>query len=138
MLNEHLYFLRRHNSGHPWYYVLGGPPLTPKQILASVKRQGYHGYLRDEIATAASRCEPRRSSELRALRSRALDSLRFDLSRYRSAVRELRAHRTSCNDVVCTDAHVAVSLKHNHIFNELAHLAWINDLLTEQRDLFDC
>jgi hypothetical protein len=32
---------------------------------------------------------------------------------------------------------VAISLKHNHLFNELAHLITLHGLLTRQRDLFD-
>jgi len=54
--------------GHSWFYRLGGKPLSPRQILAKVKEEGYRGYLRDDIALADSRCQPRRSQELRVLR----------------------------------------------------------------------
>jgi len=81
-----------YNIGHPWYYVLGGAPLSPKQILAEVRAEGYRGYNRDEIALAASRCEPRRSQDLRALRRLHLDRLSFELSGNRRAARNLRAY----------------------------------------------
>ena len=57
-----------YSPGHPWYYVLGGQPLMPRQILDEVRAEGYRGYNRDEIAQTAGHCEPRRSQELRALR----------------------------------------------------------------------
>jgi len=32
----------------------------------------------------------------------------------------------------------SVSLNHSHLLNDLAHLDWIDDLLSVQLDLFDC
>lgn len=127
-----------YSYGHPWYYVLGGDPLMPKCIRREVRASGYQGYNREEIVIAASRCEPRRSQSLRALRETALIRLRFDLSGYRRAVRELREHRAQTMATKCCDAHVSVGLKLNHLYNEFAHLIWIDELLSEQRDLFDC
>jgi len=37
----------------------------------------------------------------------------------------------------CTDLHSGVSLKHNHLFNDLAHLAELERLIVQQLDLFD-
>jgi hypothetical protein len=129
---------RHYSNGHPWYYVLGGEPLMPKQILGEVRAEGYRGYNRAEIELAASRCEPRRSQDLRALRAVAFKRLRFDLSGYRRAVRNLRKHRTECDAVECHDVHVSIGLKMSHLYNEFAHLIWIDELLTHQLDLFDC
>ncbi len=126
-----------YSVGHPWYYVLGGVPLRPKQILEEVRAEGYRGYNRDEIALAASRCEPRRSYDLKALRELHLKRLRFDLCGYRRAVRDLRAHRMSNAETKCAEVHVSVGLKLSHLYNEFAHLLWIDDLLTVQLDLFD-
>jgi leucine dehydrogenase len=32
--------------------------------------------------------------------------------------------------------HVAISLKHNHLVNDFAHLVWLDELITRQGDLF--
>ena len=127
-----------YSIGHPWYYVRGGQPLTPKQILEEVREEGYRGYNRDEIALAASRCEPRRTQDLRTLRRLHLDRLRFDLAGYRRAVRNLRAHRAATAETKCDDVHVSMGLKLSHLYNEFAHLLWIDELLSHQLDLFDC
>ncbi|MBA4226225.1 MAG: hypothetical protein C0456_06290 [Hyphomonas sp.] len=127
-----------YDAGHPWYYVLGGVPLGPKKILNAVRRRGYRGYLQDEIASADGRCEPRRSQELRSIRQKVASSLRDDLAQYRRAVLHLRRYRKSSDRQSCTDIHTAVSLKHNHLFNDLAHLDWIDELLSVQLDLFEC
>lgn len=127
-----------YDPGHPWYYLLGGKPLTLKQIREHVGRRGYRGYNRDEIATASGRCEPRRSQELRTLRSVALGRLKEDISGYRRAVFLLHEFRAAPDTDECAEVHVSVSLKHNHLFNEFAHLLWIDELLTHQLDLFEC
>jgi hypothetical protein len=127
-----------YDAGHPWYYVLGGVPLGPKQILRCVRARRHRGYLQDEIALSAARCEPRRSEELRKIRVSVVSSLRIDLARYLELVRALRRERRSGESFECSDLHTAVSLKHNHLFNDLAHLDWIDDLLSMQLDLFDC
>ena len=127
-----------YGPGHPWYYVQGGVPLGPKQILASARRKGYRGYLQDDIANAAGRCEPRRSQDLRILRAKVVASLSSDLAGYRRVVRDLRRHRLEVPGGECHEVHTAVSLKHNHLFNDLAHLSWIDELLAVQLDMFEC
>jgi hypothetical protein len=117
---------------------MGGVPLGPKQILRCVRARRYRGYLQEEIALSAARCEPRRSEELRKFRQSVSASLRIDLARYRDLVRALRRETRSGEASECTDLHTAVSLKHNHLFNDFAHLDRIDDLLSVQLDLFDC
>ena len=41
--------LTGYNFGHPWYYVLGGEILSPKQIRADVSAGNYQGYMAEEI-----------------------------------------------------------------------------------------
>ena len=77
------------------------------------------------------RCEPRRSAGLRESRRNALASLTLDLARYREVVRDLGQSRYAGEVRECKDVHVSVSLKHNHLYNDLAHIAWIDDLLAE-------
>jgi hypothetical protein len=39
--------------------------------------------------------------------------------------------------VSSADIHMSMSLKHNHIYNQFAHLLTLDELLGRQRDLFD-
>lgn len=130
-----------YSSGHSWYYRLGGKPLFPKQIREETRASGYRGYAESDIEAADGLTEPRRSQKLRGLQARFRADLRRDLSRYRECVRLLRAYRVAHGDApfedIQTDLHLAVSLKHNHLVNDFAHLIWLEDLLSRQRDLFD-
>ncbi|HOY78372.1 MAG TPA: hypothetical protein PLN33_11230 [Hyphomonadaceae bacterium] len=126
-----------YNPGHPWYYHLGGKPLFPKQILREAKLRSYRGYYSDEIAIADGRCEPRRSEELRKLRNLHLGRLRTDLAGYRDAIRAVRDRPDDTESSPWMDECVSAGLKYSHVYNELAHLAWLDELLTRQRDLFE-
>ncbi len=130
-----------YSSGHSWYYHLGGKPLSPKQIRAEVHASDYRGYAAADIVAADRLAEPKRSQRLRAFQARFQDDLRRDLSRYRQCVRALRLYRAAHDgraiERVCDGVHVAISLKHNHLVNDFAHLIWLEDLLALQRDLFD-
>jgi hypothetical protein len=130
-----------YSSGHSWYYHLGGAPLFPKQIREETRASGYRGYARDDIEDAGRLAEPKRSQMLRGFQARFRDDLRRDLSRYRECVRNLRLYRVKHTgapiEPVCDGVHVAISLKHNHLVNDFAHLIWLDELLSRQRDLFD-
>ncbi|MEP0708844.1 MAG: hypothetical protein ABJL17_06815 [Parvibaculum sp.] len=128
-----------YSPGHPWFYVLGGTPLRPKQIAAQVRIRGYRGYGQHEVEKAARKAEPIRSSALRAIRADVREALFSDLSVYRRVVRTLREFRAAQADAPAAfaDVHQSVSLKHNHLYNDFARLIWLDELLTEQRDLFD-
>lgn len=71
---------------------------------------------------------------MRRLHIDHIDRLRFDLSGYRRAVRNLQAHQatTAERDVIIGGLE-AVAL-----YNEFGHLLWIDQLLEEQSDLFEC
>lgn len=129
-----------YSSGHPWYYFLGGAVLSPRQIQEAVRQSGYQGYLGDEIALAAKKSEPKRSQSLRVLRARAVSELKRDLSGYRRRALELHRHRaintTPEQPVSCDDIHTNISLKHNHLTNDFAHLTYLDALLNQQGDLF--
>lgn len=125
-----------YNTGHPWYYVLGGKVLSIRNIWEEVNldnRKG--GYNRDEIKKAFGNNE-----KLRALKAETITRLKSDISRYRQCVLKLHKYRKSCPEnhyPVCEDVHVSVSLKVSHIYNELANLKYIEELLSYQPDLFD-
>lgn len=130
-----------YNPGHPWYFLLGGRILFPSEIKASVIARGYRSYMQDEIAKIANRPEPRRSRELEKLRVDFVRDLRRDISRYRGLACQLRRmreeHPLTEIPIACDDIHTAMSLKHNHIFNDFAHLIEIDRHSMQQGDLFD-
>lgn len=131
---------RAYGAGHPWYYLLGGAVLTPKQIKTKVSRCGYKGYLGEEIAAADRKPEPQRSQALKRFRARTMEELKRDINGYRRRALELHRYRAA-NDIpdrpsCCADTHTNISLKHNHLVNDLAHLITIDGLLEVQGDLF--
>lgn len=129
-----------YSPGHPWYYLLGGAVLMPRAILAQTRASGYRGCYASMIEEADRLAEPKRSTKLRALQQRFFEDLRRDLSRYRTCVRNLRVYRQksigSDQPAQCEGVHVAISLKHNHLVNDFAHLVWLDELMTRQGDLF--
>jgi hypothetical protein len=140
MLSEAQADIGGYRPGHPWYYYLGGAPLSLKRIRENVRASGYRGYLAEDIAAIDRKAEPQRSAELRRLRTRFMADLKNDVSRYRQVVRNLSRYRQSgqsdCTFAICNDVHVAISLKHNHLYNDFGHLILLDDLLNRQGDLF--
>ena len=132
-----------YSPGHPWYYVLGGRPLRPREILDHIRAGDYRGYLADEIEKVNNRPEPRRSALLREFKAKAKRELFTDLSRYRRTVWVLREHRKSSlppdGYPICHEIHQSVCLKFNHLVNGFANLIQIEDFLnkSEQLTLFD-
>ena len=112
-----------YDPGHPWYYFLGGQRLRLKEIQASAIESGYGGYRASEIGKADKLAEPNRSHALRAIRDEVRQSLTEDVSRYRELALRLAEYRRSGSEDVsqgcCDDIHVGMSLKHNHLFNDL-------------------
>lgn len=127
--------------GHPWYYLLGGPVLMPSAIREAASRSTYHGYRAADIDKVDAMQEPKRSAALRAIREEVLAELRRDLSRYREVACKLRRYRRETAHEpfpdISADVHTAISLKHNHLYNDFAHLLRLDALLSRQRDLFD-
>lgn len=129
-----------YNSGHPWYYLLGGTVLKPTEILDRVNAHGYQGYMADDILQADSKPEPQRSEALRSIKTEVLKGFWGSLSRYRELANQLRHYRQT-NDpkyagATCDNVHTNISLKHNHIYNDIAHLQLLEECLTRQKDLF--
>ena len=128
------------HAGHPWYYLLGGVVPTPKQIQAEAVASDYCGYMADDIRQIDKMSEPKRSDKLRKLQTKFKADLRDDLSRYREVVRELHCERKTnpLRDipVSCNDVHTAMSLKNAHLYNDFAHLHFLDELLGRQMDLF--
>lgn len=131
---------RAYGAGHPWYYLLGGAVLMPKQIKANVIRSGYKGYLGDDIDAADRKPEPQRSQALKQFRARALEELKRDISGYRRRALELHRYRAANplpdRPTCCADIHTNISLRHNHLVNDFAHLITIDALLSVQGELF--
>lgn len=128
-----------YSPGHPSYYVLGGAVVLPNAIRAEVQNSDYEGYRSSDIHQLADKPEPQRSQAINKMRKKIIEDLRRDLSRYRECARELQRYRASKADdaqPICADIHTALSLKHSHIYNELANLKTL-DSLPKQGDLFD-
>jgi len=128
-------------AGHCWYYKLGGPVLYPKAILASVIETGYRGYAFADIQSANLKKASARIDALKTLYAQFLDDVQGDINKYRWCALQLHKRRKQYGLIDTTETsahsvHVAISLKHNHIYNNLAHLHYINELLSEQPDLF--
>jgi len=82
-----------YNFGHPWYYVLGGRILSPKQIRAEVSAGNYQGYMAEEINAVDNKPEPQRSEALRSFKVKFLKDLAEDISRYRQIACAIRLDR---------------------------------------------
>jgi len=83
---------------------------------------------------------PKRSEKLRLLQTKFREDLKSDLSRYRKVVRELH-HQRNTNRIInipvaCNDVHTSMSLKNAHLYNDFAHLHFLDELLGKQLDLF--
>ena len=87
------------------------------------------------------KAEPLRSEELRALKKQIRDMLFQDISKYRAYGRVVKTIRRENNEMpefsIANCPYIALSLKHSHIYNNLAHLHFVNKLLLKQPDLFD-
>jgi hypothetical protein len=120
--------------------VLGGETLSPKQIRAEVSTGSYQGYMAEEINTVDNKPEPHRSEALRAFKAKFLKDLAEDISRYRQIACAIRRDRAENSIFIepdsCDDNHTNISLKYAHIYNDFAHLNYIEDLLAQQGDLF--
>jgi len=104
------------------------------------KASGYQGYLAEDIAKADNKPEPQRSETLRTLKRKFLADMWSDLSCYREFARQLREDRqkqsADSGKTKCTDIHMGISLKHNHLYNDFAHLYMLDRMLSKQPDLF--
>jgi hypothetical protein len=101
--------LTGYNFGHPWYYVLGGEILSPKQIRAEVSTGSYQGYMAEEINAVDNKTEPHRSEALRAFKAKFLKDLAEDISCYRQIACAIRQDRVENPIFVepdsCADSH---------------------------------
>ena len=123
-----------YDSGHPCYYALGGDVLSIKQIWKLVHASGYKGYRRDEIGKLYGN-----DPKLKALKEEVISSLNKNISGYRKLAFSLHRYRLEeglIKQEPCCDVHTNISLKHNHIYNDLAHLTYIDKQLSGQLELF--
>lgn len=127
------------HTGHPWYYLLGGATPSPKDIQAAVQSSDYCGYLAEGIEAIGRKPEPKKTQAEAGMRELVVAELRADMTRYRACTQNLYHHRRIVGITgaksKCEDVHVAISLKHNHIYNGFAHLKAL-DALPKQLDLF--
>lgn len=128
-----------YNSGHPCYYKFGGRVLLPSEIKSSVDLESYPDLMIEDVLTASAMAEPIRSERLRGLRQRAREDLSRDLAIYLDRARELNKRRLDLDppeQPICSCVYVAMSLKHNHLYNDYARLMICERHLSKQGDLF--
>lgn len=127
-----------YDAGHPWYYVLGGRVLYPREIAEDARASRYCGWRERIIRKLDALPEPRRSTELRALRAEVVGEYRRDVSIYRECANALRRDRQIASPVepVCDDVHTSLGLKYAHLYNDFAHMRFLDELLNRQPDLF--
>lgn len=132
--------MNTYNAGHPWFYKLNGKVLTPKQILKTVISSGYQGYMKDDIQKLSRKAEPKRSVAIRKLQAKVKKELHKNISLYRKYAHELAYFRKHPELLdthpICSDIHMNMSLKHNHIYNDFGHFVYLESLESWQMELF--
>lgn len=128
-----------YSYGHPWYYIKGGDILSAEEIEANAIASTYRGYMPDDLDRLDALAEPRRSQELRALRGKFRIQLDRDLSRYLEIAVQIAEMREAGDAEALKGSGLptAISLKHNHLYNDYAILNEIAVMLKQQADLFD-
>lgn len=137
--NDDAHTHESYNSAHPCYYKFGGLVLFPSEIKSSVDLESYPDLMVEEILAASSMAEPKRSERLRGLRQAMRQELSRNLAIYLDRVRALKARRLDPDPPaqhVSSCVYVAMSLKHNHIYNDYARLMICEQHLSKQRDFF--
>lgn len=130
-----------YDSGHCWYYRLGGKILTLTEIRKSVEGGTYAGYLAGDIEKIANKKEPKRSQDARALRTHIEDELARDARMYVEAGNRVRYRRRWLGPYqdevrLFDEPFTAISLKHNHLYNGFANLRTLDNLTNQQMELF--
>lgn len=124
-----------YSSGHPWYYVFRGEVLSIKQIWKLVHASSYKGSNEENISRLYGN-----DPKLKVMKEEVLSSLSKNISRYRQLALSLHRYRLKASknqqEPSCEDVHVGMSLKYNHIYNDLAHLTYIEKQLSGQLELF--
>jgi len=125
--------LQGYSPGHPWYYILGGRPLSVDEIGADSCRN-------DVLATKDLPVDPgKRESALRRLKAEAERELAQDIERYQELVAQGKAALSRCDILMGYGLETALFLKHNHICYRKSLLAEIKAKLktNRQKNLFD-
>lgn len=129
-----------YSPAHPWYYFLGGIVLPPKRIKNLIDDSGRESYRAEEFERLNRKAEPQRSESLRLMKDKIKQDLARDISIYRTVVRELNIERgkrsVSSPFRMCDDVHTSMSLKYCHIYNDLLHLKYLENMASKQMDLF--
>lgn len=132
-----------YNSGHPWYYRLGGEILTVEQIKtkASDGRTIPH-FVQMYYAKLDMMEEPKRSASIQQEIDALERGLRKDVARYLECVTEINRLRTVCGPEpydwikqTYNEPTTSISLKHNHISYCAAKITALKSL-KRQGDLF--
>ena len=133
-----------YDSGHPWYWYLGGAIPTVEDIRKEAEKSA-RGYLQYEIEKLATKPEPRRSRDIQKMREDVEEGLKRSLKQYSHYCNRVRYRRRwqgpweDQNMDIWREPNQNACLVHNHLHNaygNLAHLDQIGRASNEQLTLF--
>jgi hypothetical protein len=131
-----------YDSGHPWYYKLGGRILTPEEIIDQARNDLAKRHFVQQYAKFDRMDEPRRSIEIAETIKSIEYVMQAYIARYLECVAEIKTLRTVFGpwpfDQVketYNEPNTAISLRHNHISYAAAQIKALRSFQT-QGDLF--
>jgi hypothetical protein len=131
-----------YDSGHPWYYKLGGRILQTSEIVDQANSNLDRIAIVQQYDKFDKMEEPRRSIEIKRAVKAIDHGMKIDIIRYLECVAELEKLRTVFGPwpydpvkEIYNEPNTAISLKHNHISYAAAKIKAIKTFQT-QGDLF--
>lgn len=131
-----------YDTGHCWYYRLGGRILKPEEIVDRARGEEAHKRFVQDYSRFDRMEEPRRSNELKAEQQAVERNMQDDIDRYLECVAEVERLRIFIGPEpydwfkqTYQEPYTAISLKHNHISYNAAKLRALRTF-QQQGDLF--
>lgn len=131
-----------YDSGHPWYYKLGGRILTPDEVKALARATDSKRGDNARVAKLAQMSEPRRSKEVRAAIAQLEKAVQGHIYRYLQVSRRVQYERerpgpyTWDERRMWNEPDTATSLTHNHITYDQGTIEMLKRVGWVQLELF--
>lgn len=131
-----------YDTGHCWYYRLGGRILSVAEIKDNARGEDAHAHFVSSYAKIDRMKEPERSAEITSQITSIERSMKRDADRYLDFVKEIEHLRTFIGPQpydwakeTYNEPHTGISLKHNHISYGAAQIRALKSMQV-QGDLF--